>query len=71
MLRDCFTEDQQQFRDAYRRFLDKEVVPHREEWRKAGIVPRDIFLKMGEQGYLLTWASEDLGGLDLEEFRYQ
>ena len=71
MLRECFTEDQQQFRDAYRRFLEQEVVPHREEWRKAGIVPRDIFLKMGEQGYLLTWASEELGGLDLEDFRYQ
>jgi acyl-CoA dehydrogenase len=71
MQRDCFTEEQNQFRDAYRRFLEQEVAPHREEWRKAGIVPREIFKKMGEQGYLLTWASEELGGLDIDDFRYQ
>ncbi|MEX1670681.1 acyl-CoA dehydrogenase family protein [Zhongshania guokunii] len=71
MERDCFTEEQSQFRDAYRRFLDKEVAPFREEWRKAGIVPREIFKKMGEQGYLLTWAAEEFGGLEINDFRYQ
>ncbi|MFT6164964.1 MAG: acyl-CoA dehydrogenase [Zhongshania aliphaticivorans] len=71
MQRDCFTEEQNQFRDAYRRFLDKEVAPFRDAWRKAGIVPREIFKKMGEQGYLLTWAAEEFGGLDINDFRYQ
>ncbi|GAB3371389.1 acyl-CoA dehydrogenase family protein [Spongiibacter taiwanensis] len=71
MLRTCFTEDQQIFREAYRRFLEQEVLPHREEWRKAGIVPREKFLQMGQQGYLLTWADEDFGGLGVEDFRYQ
>jgi len=71
MQRDSFTEEQNQFRDAYRRFLDKEVAPFRDAWRKAGIVPREIFKKMGEQGYLLTWAAEEFGGLDINDFRYQ
>jgi acyl-CoA dehydrogenase len=71
MQRDCFTEEQNQFRDAYRRFLDKDVAPFRDAWRKAGIVPREIFKKMGEQGYLLTWAAEEFGGLDINDFRYQ
>ncbi|WP_373090250.1 acyl-CoA dehydrogenase family protein [Zhongshania sp.] len=71
MQRDCFTEEQNQFRDAYRRFLEKEVTPFRDAWRKAGIVPREIFKKMGEQGYLLTWAAEEFGGLDINDFRYQ
>lgn len=71
MDRLCFDEDQQMFRDAYRRFLEQEVLPHREQWRKDGIVPREMFKKMGEQGYLLTWADEQHGGLGISDFRYQ
>lgn len=71
MLRDCFTEEQELFRQSYRRFLLQEVAPHRDAWRNAGIVPRQMFRKMGEQGYLLIWAPEALGGLGIEDFRYQ
>lgn len=71
MDRVCFDEDQQMFRDAYRRFLEQEVLPNREQWRKDGIVPREMFKKMGEQGYLLTWADEQYGGLGISDFRYQ
>ncbi len=71
MERDLFTEEQAIFREAYRKFLIREVEPHRESWREAGIVPRDMFKKMGEQGYLLTWADEQYGGLGIEDFRYQ
>jgi len=66
-----FTEEQHLFRDAYRKFLLQEVVPHREDWREQGIVPREMFTKMGAQGYLLTWADEAYGGLGIEDFRYQ
>lgn len=71
MERDLFTEEQAIFRDAYRKFLIKEIEPHRESWRDAGIVPREMFQKMGAQGYLLTWADEQYGGLGIEDFRYQ
>ena len=71
MERDLFNEEQAIFRDAYRKFLIREVEPHREGWRDAGIVPREMFKKMGEQGYLLTWADEQHGGLGIEDFRYQ
>jgi len=69
--RDLFTEEQVMFREAYRKFLIKEVEPHRESWREAGIVPREMFKKMGDQGYLLTWADESYGGLGITDFRYQ
>jgi acyl-CoA dehydrogenase len=69
--RKCFTEEQELFRDTYRQFVQKEVTPHREAWREAGIVPREIFRKMGDQGYLLVWADEQYGGLGVEDFRYQ
>ncbi len=71
MERNIFTDEQNMFREAYRKFLIKEVEPCRENWREAGIVPREMFTKMGEQGYLLTWADEKYGGLGIQDFRYQ
>jgi len=47
-----FTEEQNMFRESYRRFLEKEVVPHMERFREQGIVDREIFQKAGEQGML-------------------
>ena len=66
-----FTEEQEIFRGAYRQFLQKEVLPNRRAWREAGIVPREMFQKMGENSYLLLWADERYGGLGIEDFRFQ
>ena len=38
MLNRDFTEDQNQFRSSYRKFLEKEIIPNMEKWREAGIV---------------------------------
>jgi acyl-CoA dehydrogenase len=71
MQRKIFTEEQEIFRNAYRQFLIKEVEPHREAWRAAGIVPRQMYRKMGDQGFLMTWADEKYGGLGDPDFRYE
>src|ERR1700676_1646938 len=71
MKRAIFDDDHESFRNSYRRFLQKEVMPERAAWWKAGIVPREIFLKLGAQGCLFMWADEELGGLGLQDFRYQ
>jgi acyl-CoA dehydrogenase len=71
MQRTLFNEDHNIFREQYRKFLKKEVEPYTEEWREAGIVPREMFKKMGDLGFLLTWADEKFGGLGNKDFRYQ
>ena len=71
MERSLFEHEHHIFRDQYRRFLQKEVHPHTESWRESEIVPRSMFKKMGDQGYLLAWADEQYGGLGIEDFRYQ
>ena len=71
MLRLPFTEEQEMFRDAYRRFLEAELVPHRDEWWETGIIPRKIFKKAGEQGFLAVWVDEAYGGLGLKDFRFE
>ena len=58
-----YTEDHREFRQRLRRFLEKEVTPHADEWEKAGIVPKTAWEKMGQAGFLCTEVSADYGGL--------
>ena len=71
MLQREFTEEQTMFRDAYRKFLAAEIVPHMEAWREAGIVDREAFRKAGEQGFLMIWPDEKYGGLGDGDFRFE
>jgi len=58
-----YTDEHRMFRDALRRFLAREITPHIEEWEEAGIVPREAWKKMGEQGFLAMSVPEEYGGL--------
>jgi alkylation response protein AidB-like acyl-CoA dehydrogenase len=71
MLPRDFTEEQNMFRDAYRKFLAVEIVPHMEDWREAGIVDRSAFAKAGEQGLLMVWPDEKFGGVGDSDFRFE
>ena len=66
-----FTEEQELFRDSYRRFIAEEIKPNMAAWRKAGIVDRSAFTKAGEQGFLMIWPDEKYGGLGDNDFRYE
>lgn len=66
-----FTEEQILFREAYRKFLETEIVPHMERYKEVGIVDRDCFKKAGEQGFLMIWPDERYGGLGDSDFRYE
>lgn len=46
-----FTEEQDMFREAYRKFLEAEIAPNMPQWREDGIVAREAFTKAGEQGF--------------------
>ena len=71
MLPREFTEEQNMFRDAYRKFLAAEIVPHMEDWREAGIVDHSAFEKAGAQGLLMVWPDEKYGGVGDNDFRYE
>ena len=50
------------FRKSIRKFFEKEVIPYIEEWEEAGIVPKSVWRKMGEQGFLCMDVPEEYGG---------
>lgn len=71
MLKRNFTEEQQMLRDAFRKFLAQEVVPNMEDWREKGLVDRELFRKAGENGFLMIWPDEELGGMGDSDFRFE
>ena len=58
-----YSEEHRIFRNSLRKYLEKEVTPHVEEWEEAGIVPRSAWKGMGEQGFLCMGVPEEYGGL--------
>ena len=63
-----FTEEHQVFRESFKDFLQKEVVPHIENWEKTGEIERFIWTKFGEMGYFGLSYPEEYGGLNLDLF---
>jgi alkylation response protein AidB-like acyl-CoA dehydrogenase len=64
--RTIFTEEHEMWRETVRKFVEKEIVPFHADWEKAGIVPRELWLKAGEAGMLCCTVPEEYGGLGLD-----
>ena len=60
--RTLFEPEHEQFRDALRRFVVAEVLPHRERHEKQGYIDRDVWLKGGAAGFLCPTMPEEYGG---------
>ncbi len=58
-----YSEEHRIFRDVIRKFFEKEVTPYVDEWEEAGIVPKSIWRKMGEQGFLCMDLPEEYGSV--------
>jgi len=56
------TPELETFRDAVRRFVAGEVVPHQQRWREQQHVDRALWRKAGELGLLLADVPDDFGG---------
>ena len=68
MVNYYFTEEHEMFRESLRAFLQKEVIPNIDEWEENRRIPRDVWKKMGEQGFLGLGYPEEYGGLNLDFF---
>ena len=68
--RTIFDDVHQQFRSTFRSWLDKEVVPHHEEWEAAGITPRELWLNAGKQGFLGLNVPAAYGGGDTDDYHF-
>jgi alkylation response protein AidB-like acyl-CoA dehydrogenase len=70
MRRHLFDDEHEAFRDSFRRFLEKEVVPHHDQWERDGIVPREVFAAAGANGFVGMAVPEEYGGGGVDDFRF-
>ncbi len=68
MYQHLFTEEHELFRQSLRTFLEKEAMPHIDQWEEDRRIPRDIWKKMGEMGFLGLSYPEAYGGSGLDFF---
>ncbi len=70
MKRTIFNEEHQMYRDAVRRFVERDLKPHHAQWEEEGIVPRDVWRKAGRLGFLGVDVPEEYGGGGVKDYRY-
>lgn len=70
MERTIFNEEHDLFRDTFKQFIEKEMVPHNETWEKNGIVDRELFEKAGGSGFLGIDLPEKFGGGGISDYRF-
>ena len=59
-----YTPEHDAFRERLKAFIAQEVTPNVEQWEKDGIEPREIWQKMGQEGFLCTDLGPAYGGIN-------
>jgi alkylation response protein AidB-like acyl-CoA dehydrogenase len=70
MDRTIFDNEHKMFRDSFRKFAQQEIAPHHAKWEEEGIVPREVWTKAGQYGFLGMDVPEQYGGGGIKDFRY-
>jgi alkylation response protein AidB-like acyl-CoA dehydrogenase len=58
-----YTEEHNLFRERLKFFLAEEVTPFADQWEADKIVPKSVWQKMGQGGFLCTDVAPDYGGM--------
>jgi alkylation response protein AidB-like acyl-CoA dehydrogenase len=68
--RDVYDDEHESFRESVRRFIEREVQPQVEAWDRQGQVPREMFARAGELGFVGMAVGEEYGGPAADDFRF-
>jgi alkylation response protein AidB-like acyl-CoA dehydrogenase len=61
-----FTEEHNLLRDSFRKFVQREIVPHIDEWEQEKLCPRSVFEKMGQEGFFGVTFPLEYGGSGMD-----
>jgi len=64
--RTIFEPEHATMRDAMRRFCEREIAPFHDAWEEDGVVPRAIWRRAGELGFLCMTLPSEYGGADAD-----
>lgn len=71
MKRSLYNEDHEAFRGSVAAFLDREVVPHFEDWEENHLVDREMWRKAAQSGIIGLAIPEEFGGGGVSDFRFE
>lgn len=63
-----FNEEHEIFRQGLKDFLQKEVAPHLDRWEEEQRIPKEIWKKFGDMGYMGLNYPEEVGGAGVDFF---
>jgi len=64
--RRLFKEEHERYRTAFRTFVEREVVPHRDEWAERGVVSREAWAAAARGGFVCPNLRREYGGGGLD-----
>jgi alkylation response protein AidB-like acyl-CoA dehydrogenase len=70
LRRNLYAQEHEEFRASFRAFLDEVVRGTYDQWERDGIIPRSMFERAGEAGFLAFEAPEEYGGAGVADFRF-
>jgi alkylation response protein AidB-like acyl-CoA dehydrogenase len=68
--RTIYNNEHEQFRTAFRSWLEKEIAPHHEQWESDGITPREMWRQAGSLGFLGYHVPEQYGGGGVDDYKF-
>lgn len=70
MKRRLLSDEHESFRLVVRDFLEKEAVPHHQDWEEAGQVPVDVFRRLGDLGVMGMSLPVERGGGGIDDYAF-
>jgi alkylation response protein AidB-like acyl-CoA dehydrogenase len=70
MRRTLYDDTHELFRESFREFVEREMVPNNERWEQERIVDRSFYRCAGQFGFLCMAAPEEYGGAGADDFRF-
>lgn len=64
--RPFLSEEHLMFRDSLRKFIEREIEPNFEKWEEDRLIPRELWNKLGAQGFLCPSVEEEYGGMGVD-----
>jgi alkylation response protein AidB-like acyl-CoA dehydrogenase len=70
VARPIFEPEHEAFRESFRSFVRREIVPNHPDWERAGVVDREVWRRAGAAGFLGLGVPEEYGGGGPADFRF-
>ena len=70
MERAIFESEHHLFRESFRQFVDKEIVPNNQTWEEKGVIDRSLFEIAGSNGFLGIDIPQEFGGGGIADYRF-